>query len=291
MATSLTPQDLSQAPNTAESSAPLQDSTPLQPESTPTQTPPTNQPAAQPTRSAYEVLLEESMRALNRQTQDQAAEIERLRRGAPAPTPEPVAQPTADPTTFFNNPQGVFAEMESRIKKHLDDTVKPLHDFVRTMRGDGTPYGNLKAQFQNDPAFKDVLNNPKIAFAVDKIMENQEARPDLMQAAIVQAAGLNQLGQLDVALVRSGVDPSRFNTPAPAPSNNQPPPEMRIVPPHTPPTPPSAPVTQDNTPKPVLNELQKRLAREKNMTDEQFLQWVNEPADKVATSRIGKPNG
>jgi hypothetical protein len=252
---------------------------------------PTNQPAQVPTdQSNYITLLEASIREQNQRIQSQQDEIRQIK-SAPASTTQPVVPAQADPTTFFNNPQGVLAEFEDRIKTHFADTVKPLQDFVRGMKGDGTPYGNLKAQYANDPRFASQLANPKISIAVDKILEGQQSvTPDIMAGAIIQAAGMEVTGQLDSALVRAGVPLSQFSS-----SNsqqNQPPQNMRITPPHVPPTPPAAPITQPATTAPEpLTELQKRMARERGQTEEQYREWLNVPASNVVGSKIGRPNG
>lgn len=283
MSTSLQPDQ-----NIPASSQPSPDSGVPSPQEALTQpTPPTNQPAAQPTKSKYEEILEATLREQNARIQQMDADL-RAARQAPAPTPTPEQPKNA--ADFFNDPHGVLADYRRQINEDMQKTIAPLLEIGRNLRGDGTPYGNLKQQFQNDPRYSTTLSDPKVAIAVDKIMENQQPIPELMKAAIIQAAGLKMTGELDVALVSSGVDISRFNQPAPTPTPTPTTAPVPSMPAHMRPSAPSSPTPQSNAPAVVpLTALEKRLMNERGMTEEQFRAWMTVPPSEVATSTIGKP--
>lgn len=246
------------------------------PDSQSPQTPPTNQLPAQATKSKYEELLEATLREQNARIQSLVAERQQ-------PPPPPSEPPRSDPAAFFNDPQGELAKFRKQINEDLNNAIAPLKQLAQGFKGEGTPYGNLKNQFMNDPRFSQVLSDPKVSVAVDKIMEGQNLHPDTMRMAIQQAAGMKATGELDVALVASGVDVSRYNSPPPAP------PPVTTIPPHMRPTSPAAPIHQQPTTSVTpLSELEKRVARERGMSEDQYREWLTLPPDKVATSQIGR---
>lgn len=271
-------QDNSQLSQSSGSQAP-QDSTPP--------TPPTPTPQAQPTKSKYEELLEATLREQNARIQQMNSEITTLRQAPVTTAPEPAQGKSA--ADFFNDPHGSLDQFRKTINEDLQRTVAPLLDLAKGLRGDGTPYGNIKQQFKNDPRFSAILSDPKLEYAVDEIMRNQQATPELMKAAVIQAAGLQATGELDVALVASGVDINRFrsSTPAPAPTITTQ--TVPTVPAHMRPSAPAAPIPQDNRAQlPPLTALEKRLMSERGQTEEQFRAWINASPSEVATSTIGK---
>lgn len=247
-------------------------------ESTPEATPPTPTPQAPPT-DRYIQLLEATLRENNRTIQALQE------RPSNAPEPAPPAPVQADPAAFFNDPQGELSKFRKQINDDLQRTVQPLLELAKGLRGDGTPYGNLKNQFKNDPRYAQILADPKIEYAVDKIMENQQASPDMMRAAVIQASGLKMTGELDVAIVASGGDVARFQT-TPVP---QTPPPVSVVPSHMRPSSPAPLPTQPMaTNARPLTELEKRLARERNMSDQAYLDWLSIKPGEVAASQIGR---
>lgn len=258
----------SSAPNPAES------------QSQPTQ--PTSQPTNPPTKSQYETLLEEGWRQQNAQLQALRDENARLQAAATQARP-PEAGPQGnqrDPAAFFNDPHGELDRRFNALKDDMRDMVAPLNQFVAGYRSDGSPYAHIKSQLA---ARYSILNNPKVSAAVDKILEGQQnITAQLMEQAVVQAAGMHATGTLDAALLASGVDISRFNEPTPM--------IPRVTPPYTPPTPPAAPVQQPPTAEvQPLNELEKRIMREQGFKSEaEFRQWASLTPNQVASAQIGR---
>lgn len=247
----------------------------------------TQTPTVPPTESAtdrYTRILEATLREQNQRIQRYEQDLATVRQ-TPVTAPQTEA-PKSDPAAFFNDPQGELNKFRQQINEDLQRTVAPLMDIAKSFRGEGTPYGNVKQQFLNDPRYASQLADPKVAFAVDKIMENQQPTPELMKAAIIQASGLKATGELDMALVASGVDITRFQpTPIPQPTATT----VPTIPAHMRPSAPSSPVHQNNTPTPPpLTALEKRLAAERNMTDDAYRAWISTPPSEVATSQIGK---
>lgn len=122
----------------------------------------------------------EKLRELDTRTQ----EAERkLRESA-----EKVSEKTLDEKTktFFNDPTGVIQEM-------LNKTVKPLIEFRDEFKA-GSEYDKVKAEFKNDPRFKEFISKPGIEVQVDKMMEKNPPTRDSMLGVLLGLRGGIEMG-------------------------------------------------------------------------------------------------
>lgn len=218
----------------------------------------------------YTGILESTLRENNRTIQQMNESGTTTR---PAPTPPPTRDPAAERQEFFNDP----AEITRRtVKAELEETVKPLLDFVKEMKSQGAS-GRIKEQVKNDPRFSGMWD-PAVERAVDETlarMKPEEITEQNVRSATVQAIGLKAMGMLE------------GSTP-PAPRSDPPPTGERprvTTPAHMRPSAPPAPSGNGNKPKlRPLTENEERLRRENRQTHEDFLFWLELPAGEVTTA-------
>jgi hypothetical protein len=108
----------------------------------------------------------------------------------------------------------------------------------------------------------------------------------LLSVAALAATGAYHRGLLGPVL------PSPSPAPAPTPPPAAPAARADMAtPPHLRPSAPAVPGHERPTSPPLrdLTENEARLARERGMTKEAFLSWIDVPADQVVHSKIGRP--
>jgi hypothetical protein len=250
-------------------------------ESSSVETPPTPTPAPSATDQSqrYIGILEETLRDQNRQIQ----ELMNTRPAAPAAAAAPVVDTEKEKQEFYNDPMGATRRI---INEALADSIKPLQDFVKGLKIDGSPFSNMMAKFKGDARFAEVLNDTQVVAAVEKIMEKAELTEVNMQSAIVHASGLKAMGLLGtvVAAPAPAAAPATPPAPAPAPST--------VLPPHVRPSaaPTPAPAPNGNKPvRPPMTENHRRLMREQGFkTEEEYWQWMDMSAAEVAESKLGQ---
>lgn len=158
---------------------------------------------------------------------------------------------------YFSKPAETISRM---ISEEVTRTISPIaQKFEQFTRGQS--YLALKSNYRQIPNFNLIEAN------VDQIMANLEPTAANMNGAIQMA-----IGQLTL-------QGHQFITPvAPQVPNNP------VTPPNLPPSPPPAPVLQSNNANKItLTELQKRVARENNMTDEQYISYLLADSKEVIT--------
>jgi hypothetical protein len=245
-------------------------------ESTSQPTPQTPSPAAPPINSKYVEILEATLREQNARIQALADQVNRP--AAPVETPKSPEEIRAE---FYNDPITVQRKL---IQEELQKAVAPLVEFTRGLRGDGTPYGNLKSRFKNDPRYKEMFNDPNFELAVDHVMSRSDLSEGAMQNTLINIAGLKAVGQLEAALIGQGIAPVRPSEVTPTP----PPPPPVSTPPYVKPSAPPPVAPPGPPPRRELTENERRLARERGMSEDQYLDWLEVPASGVVSSRIGR---
>jgi len=272
---------------------------PVQPEQVQTEQPPaqTETPAADlPTTTATEQpapqnnrlleLMEANMRDQAARLRTAEAENTRLRNAGQQSELNPPI-PTETAGDFWQNPA---ANIQKLIREETQRAVKPLYDFKTQMERQ-SGYDGLKSRFKNDPRYAEIF--PKIEGMVDQMMTGAEANDQNMQLAVLSAIGSVVTGQVPgVQLTPANGQQQQQQTQVTgAPPSNQPQQQQGrvITPAHLRSTPVTlqpennAPATRD------LTELEARLAKERGLNKEEYLQWLDLPATQVATSTIGKP--
>jgi hypothetical protein len=260
-------------------------------DSTSESTPPTPSPTPSPTdggtKERYIGILEQTLREQNRQIQ----ELMNNRGGQPPAAPPAPPDPERQKQDFYNNP---VETTRTIVQDALKEAIAPLNEFVRGLRIDGSPFANMLAKFKADPRFSEVLKDPQVVQAVEKILSNAELSEINMQSAIVHATGLKSMGLL-VTLGINDAPPAPAPAPVPAPAPS-PAPSSTVLPPHVRPSAPAAPTPRvggDKPARPALTENQRRIMREQGFkTEAEYWDWMELPASEVAHTDLGtKPAG
>lgn len=220
----------------------------------------------------YSAILEDTLREQNRT-------IQQLQNATPpvAPPAAPPRNPEAERQDFYNDPIEATRKV---VKTALEETVAPLLDFVKEMRG-ATTTDRIKNQVKNDPRFSGIWD-ADIERAVDETLTRvapDKINEDVVRSAAVQAIGLKTMNMLPTTTPRTDNPNPNPNPPAPT--------ERRVTtPPHMRPSAPPAPSSQTNGAKKLrpLTENEERLRRENKQTHEDFLFWLELPANEVTTA-------
>lgn len=232
----------------------------------PTQDPnPTPENLPGPTSSSDEetlkILRESALDAARTARQEQnrrielEQEVENLRRARENPAPTQVT-----PEQFWNDPLTTLrAEISTQIAPLLE-TAKKLNQ--------QTVYQNLKQQFLADAQYGPIVN--KLGQHLDNLMQSLEPTIPNMRNAIHSL-----LGQIAITNPELLLPAKKEETPNPTPS---PSPSM-VTPPHLRPSSSPLPSSEDNKPKKQYTENERRLMRELKMTEEQWENSMNAPAN------------
>jgi len=232
-------------------------------------------PAPDPERARLLSLVEASDRALKdmhaqntklaRDVQTMSEKISTL--GPPPPTAEEADK------EFWKTPTKSLAEMEARMRTQLIEemrnTINPLL-VQHAVSAKEMALSKMQTQYAD---VWDAIEPTVRQFIANAEASGTEISENVVSVATMAAAGAYYRGML-------GTTPP--STPAPAPVTTT------VTPPHLRPTPPSAPT--EGTKKPVrqLTENERRLARERGMTEEQYIDWLEVPSDSVVKATIGK---
>ena len=211
----------------------------------------------------YDQVLREQQQELARLRQ------EREERNKPAPL-------SADEQKqrFFSNPMDV-------LREEISNAVKPLMDFTQTFKQQ-SEYDKLKDKYRNDPRYSQLF--PHIESYVDQILANSEKNEQTLRTAVLVAIGAAQTGEIKIPVGNNGGrQTAPQNTP---PNNNNQNPNNMTVPAHLRSTPPAVPVNNNNNQKPVLTELEKRLARERGMSEDEWARFRDMPSHEVANAEV-----
>lgn len=238
-------------------------------------TPPTNQPPA----LATDDLAMLTIRAQNERIAQLEAQLNKRGNEPPPPPPKSKEELRQE---FYDDPVGATQRV---IRDELRESIEPLRDFVKTFRG----------QSRVDQLLDAAKRNPKFATHWGPKLE-QYVRSQLEQ---VDLSTFTEQAFNFLILSAIGLKASGFITEDAALSNNPPTPNTPVAgnpPPYFRPsaTPPAGPAPDPNAPSRPLTELELRVLREYNnthprkMTEKEFLDWQNVPANEVATSRIGR---
>jgi hypothetical protein len=181
--------------------------------------------------------------------------------------PAPVEVSTEDRAKkFYQDPQKAIDEAVERA-------VAPLKDFVRSFKSE-SQYDKIKNKFKSDERFRPVFE--QYESYIDEAMAKNDPTEANMIGVLSGVVGAANLGFL------RGAPPVNNTTTKEKEKEVFTPPHIR--PSHTRP-----PESRDEKPKVrELTENERRLAREKGQSAEEYIAWLDEPKDKVAVSKIGK---
>lgn len=156
----------------------------------------------------------------------------------------------------------------SVIRHEMEAMVAPIKEQLgKTAKKDA--YVELKDRFRADPRFKMVIE--KAEPYIDQLMAKQQPTEANLQAVIYGIRGAAALGDV----------PIQFDDPTPTPTPTPKKADPSMLPPHLRPSAPQAPKGEEKKQVRQLTELEKRLARENRMSDEEYLQMMELKPEEV----------
>lgn len=191
---------------------------------------------------------------------------------------------------FWDNPTAVLQEA-------LDETVKPLREFVTEVKS-GTAYDKLRARYAQDPRFKSLFDNAKVAGMIDELMSKNSPTDGAMKAVIFGVRGAIELGEIPgITLETKETDEqkkareSKEEDERKRASRGK---EDMTIPPHLRPSSAPGPTREKEDARVAkykemadnADENQRRLARENRMTLEQYFESLDVPALSVVSSDV-----
>lgn len=180
---------------------------------------------------------------------------------------------------FWKNPVGVMNQL---IRDEMKKTVGPLNEQL-SRQTQMSEYEKSKLRLKAQ--YSDIWD--KIETSVDNFItaasaQGVEVNDQLMDVAALTSSGLYYRGQLGEKPVFPGSQPNdKREDPVP--------PQPVFSPPHLRPSAPAIPGAEPEKPQArELTENERRLARERGWTPEQYLAWLDVPPEGVAHSKLGR---
>lgn len=269
------PQDQNQNPT-----EPTQTPAPTDTQQTPTpeqaaQTPsPTGQTSSPSTSQPFQG--ENSFALMRQLLQEKERQIQQLQQQQQQPQ-QPQKSADELKQEFYNNPVAV-------IQNEVRNAIAPLNDFMLQFRQQDE-YSRIKNNYRNNPQFAQIF--PSIEPLLDQAMQGAPVNDANVRTAIFSILGAAQVGLVQLSGQQHQQQMQQAQQPVPA--NNQPPVNPVVTPPHLRPSAPQAPVPQQNqTQVRQLTELERRLARENNMSDAEFLQHLYAQPNEILSLNPAK---
>lgn len=227
--------------------------------------------------TAREKLMMQEIERQGRVNAELSANVAKLMAG-------PEKSETEKNKEFWENP-------DKRFKEMLDETVKPLNDFVGEMRR-GEAYKGLKERvYASNPKLAAFAKQPGVSDYIDRIIGSSkgEVNEGVIKATIMSIRGAIEMGELTI----EGVAPSNGNertiTEDKSTINRETKDDKNMtLPPHLRPSAPPPPKGgKEEEKEPDLDENERRLARENKLTPRQFKEWQEMKPLDVAHSKLG----
>jgi len=242
---------------------------------TPEQIPPTNSQPVPPTEDPRD----RQIRIFEELTRSQNARITELEQSQAANRAAPPPEEKITPEQFFADP---VHYMDDRLEKKLKETVAPLLDFVEQFRG-GTQTDKFINQFKNDSRFSSQWDDSLERYIREQAVTIPPKQLTEQNFGLIVLTGI---GARAAGLIPGARTPTpQTPTPTPMPQNQN----RDIIPPYIAPSNlPAAPNGGNDKKLRPLSEHEERLRRERKLTHEQFLSWLEVPASQVAISDVGR---
>ena len=209
-------------------------------------------------------------------TENELAELKTKAEEATAPTMEESAK------KFYADPVGV-------MKEAMAEVVAPLNAFKDRFESDNE-YTRIKRGLMTNPAYAQHLNNPQFSAIIDAIIaEGQKLGTDVsentVEAAIVHTIGSIAVGNVTIDPIKAPGNEEGGEKKVDTTKGN----EVGFIPPYLA---PSSPPQKKSGKEKVYRELtenEARLARERNMSKEVYLDWLEVDSADVIDSKVGIP--
>ena len=205
-------------------------------------------------------------------TERELAELKLQKEEAAKPTIEEAAK------AFYANP----AKM---IEEALEKAIAPLNAFKDRFESD-SEYDRIKKGLMSNPIFAQHLSNPQFAQIVDEIvLEGQRTGAAINKDSVV-AVIKHTIGEIAVGDIV--INPVK-GTEVEGKTDLETKEGDKVIPPYLQPSSPPQKKKSDEKHYRDLTENEARLARERGMTKEQYLDWQEIDPSEVIDSKIGIP--
>ena len=190
------------------------------------------------------------------------------------------AKPTVDESA-----KAFYADPAKMIKDALAEAIAPLNQFKDRFETD-SEYGRIKKNLMVNPVFAQHLANPEFSSIIDELVIEGTRSGTKVSEGMVEAAIKHTIGSIvtgDVVLkpvkgsettVVEGKETEREDT---------------QIPPYLAPSSPPHKKTVEGKQYRDLTENEARLAKERKMSKEQYLDWLEVDPSDVIDSKIGVP--
>ena len=192
---------------------------------------------------------------------------------------EEAAKPSVEDSAkdFYANPA-------KAIKDALAEAIAPLNAFKSRFESD-SEYGRVKKNLMANPVFAQHMANPEFSAIIDELVSKGTEAGTEVSEGMVEAAIKHTIGSIVTGdVVLSPVKGSETTVEVKETGR-----EDTFIPPYLAPSSPPHKKTVEGKQYRDLTENEARLAKERGMTKEDYLNWLEVDATDVIDSKIGIP--
>ncbi|KKM85637.1 hypothetical protein LCGC14_1287040 [marine sediment metagenome] len=195
---------------------------------------------------------------------------------------EEAAKPTVEESA-----KSFYADPTKAIKDALALAIAPLNEFKDRIESE-TSYDRIKKNLMANPVYAQHLGNAQFSAVVDALVAEGQKTTGQVTEAMVEATIKHTIGSVVTGdIVLTPVKGSETNETLTTDRAKEE--ETKLIPPYLHPSSPPFRKADDKKQYRDLTENEARLAKERGMTKEQYLDWlVVDPSD-VIDSKIGVP--
>ena len=175
-----------------------------------------------------------------------------------------------------------YADPVGTMKEAMAEMVAPLNEFKDRFESE-SEYVKVKRNLMTNPVYAQHLNNPQFSSIIDELIAEGQKTTGQVSEAMVEAAIKHTIGSIavgDVVIdpvkgVENGDKGKKVET------------ESAFIPPYLAPSSPPHKRAEDKKQLRELTENEARLAKERGMSKEVYLAWLEVDPSDVIDSRIG----
>ncbi len=194
---------------------------------------------------------------------------------------EEEVKPTVDESAkaFYANPMAAIHEA-------LEKAVAPLNEFKNRYEGEAD-YVRIKKGLMSNPVYAQHLANPQFAGIIDDLIADGQrgtgiqVNEQIVEAAIKHTLGGIVAGDVVIAPVAGVTTEEKPGTKIEE--------ENKLIPPYLQPSSPPQRKTTTEKQYRDLTENEARLAKERGMSKQEYLDWLEVDPSDVIDSKIGIP--
>ena len=206
-------------------------------------------------------------------TERELAELRAVKVEAAKPTPNESAK-------------AFYADPAKAIKDALAEAIAPLNVFKDRFEGDAE-YARIKKGLMVNRVYAQHLSNPQFVAIIDELVNEGQKAGSVINETTVTAAINHTIGSIiSGETVLTGVKAESGDGTKTGENKTE---EASVIPPYLAPSSPPHKKALEGKQYRDLTENEARLAKERNMTKEAYLDWLEVDPSDVIDSKIGVP--